>query len=183
MLDDNTLPNDRIEVVRKGLKEEEQQAAGQLASEARDVLGQLEAADLPVDMLARALDELRLAQSLGHDAAAVSLERLRVVAALPWAARAPERVDIEAAMAELEAAYSGRLEIKACIRRFLATRRLTSAAWTWRAAPAVPGPVAGRARPRSRCAVSSYAPPGLPPGPRSCASPGRPAAARRPWRS
>ena len=96
VLDDNTLPNDRIEVVRKGLKEEEQQVAGQLASEARDVLGQLEAADLPVDMLARALDELRLAQSLGHDAAAVSLERLRVVAALPWAARAPARVDIEA---------------------------------------------------------------------------------------
>ena len=134
--------------MRKGLKEEEQQAAGQLVSEARDVLGQLEAADLPVDMLARALDELRLAQSLGHDAAAVSLERLRVVAALPWAARAPERVDIEAAMAELEAAYSGRLEIKACIRRFLATRRLTSAAWT----------VEGRARRARSCRGEGSAP-------------------------
>ena len=58
------------------------------------------------------------------------LERLRVVADLPWTARASERVDIEAAMAELEAAHAGRAALKARIRRFLATRRLTSTTWT-----------------------------------------------------
>ena len=54
----------------------------------------------------------------------MSLERLRVVAALPWTARAAEQVDIEAAMAELEAGHAGRPSLKARIRRFLATRRL-----------------------------------------------------------
>ena len=130
VLDDDSLPAHEINGVRKGLKEEEQQAAGQLAVATRDVLGRLEAADLPVEVLARALDEVGLAQTLGHEAAAVSLERLRVMAALPWTARALERVDIEAAMAELEAPHAGRREVKARIRRFLATRRLTSTSWT-----------------------------------------------------
>ena len=129
-LDDDTLPNEKVEVVREGLKEEEQQAAGRLETEARDVLGQLEAADLPVDVLARALDELRLAQTLGNEAGAVSLERLALLAVLPWTARAPERVDVEAAMAELDAAHAGRPEAKTRIRRFLATRQLNSATWT-----------------------------------------------------
>ena len=129
-LDDDTLPNEKVEVVWENLKEEEQHAAGQLAAEARDVLGQLEAADLPVDVLARALDELRLAQTLGNEAGAVSLERLALLAVLPWTARAPERVDIEAAMAELDAAHAGRPEAKMRIRRFLATRQLNSATWT-----------------------------------------------------
>ena len=129
VLDDDALPNDELGAVREGLKQEGEQAAGQLAAATRDVLGRLDAADLPVEVLARALDEVRLAQTQGHEAAAVSLERLRVVAALPWTARVPERVDIEAAMAELEAAYAGRPEIKARIRRFLATRRLTSGTW------------------------------------------------------
>ena len=123
-LDDDTLPNEKFEVVREGLKEEEQHAAGRLEAEARDVLGQLEAADLPVDVLTRALDELRLAQTLGNEAGAVSLERLRLLGALPWTARAPERVDVEAAMAELDAAHAGRPEAKTRIRRFLATRQL-----------------------------------------------------------
>ena len=128
-LDDDTLPNEKIEVVREGLKEEEQQG-GHLEAEARDVLGQLEAADLPVDVLTPALDELRLAQALGNEAGAVSLERLRLLGALPWTARAPERVDIKAAMAELDAAHAGRPEAKTRIRRFLATRQLNSATWT-----------------------------------------------------
>ena len=68
------------------------------------------------------LDTLdRLAQDQGAEAAAGTLERVRVVMELPWTARAPERVDIEAAMAELEAAHAGRPEVKARIRRFLAT--------------------------------------------------------------
>ena len=129
-LDDDTLPNEKFEVVREGLKEEEQHAAGRLEAEARDVLGQLEAADLPVDVLTRALDELRLAQTLGNEAGAVSLERLRLLGALPWTARAPERVDVEAAMAELDAAHAGRPEAKTRIRRFLATRQLNSTTWT-----------------------------------------------------
>ena len=129
-LDDDSLPNEKVEVVREGLKEEEQHAAGQLAAEARDVLAQLEAADLPVDVLTRALDELRLAQTLGNEAGAVSLERLRLLGALPWTARAPERVDVEAAMAELDAAHAGRPEAKTRIRRFLATRQLNSTTWT-----------------------------------------------------
>ena len=129
-LDDDTLPNEKVEVVREGLKEEEQQVGGRLEAEARDVLGRLEAVDLPLDVLTRALDELRLAQTLGSEAGAVSLERLRLLGALPWTARAPERVDVEAAMAELDAAHAGRPEAKTRIRRFLATRQLNSATWT-----------------------------------------------------
>ena len=129
-LDDDTLPDEKFEIVREGLKEEEQHAAGRLETEARDVLGQLEAADLPVDVLTRSLDELRVAQTLGNEAGAVSLERLRFFGALPWTARAPERVDVEAAMAELDAAHAGRPEAKTRIRRFLATRQLNSATWT-----------------------------------------------------
>ena len=90
---------------------------------------------------ARALDELRLAQTLGNEAGAVSLERLRLLGAMPWTARAPERVDIEAAMAELDATHAGRPEAKTRIRRFLA-RQLNSATWTVEgrdpAAPAAP---------------------------------------------
>ena len=127
---DGFFAYEKFEVVREGLKEEEQHAAGRLEAEARHVLGQLEAADLPVDVLTRALDELRLAQTLGNEAGAVSLERLRLLGALPWTARAPERVDIEAAMAELDAAHAGRPEAKTRIRRFLATRQLNSATWT-----------------------------------------------------
>ena len=130
VLDCDTLPSDELEAVRESLKKEEDQAADPRAAATRDVLGRLEAADLPVEVLARALDEVRQAQTVSREAAAVALERLRLVAALPWTARAAERVDIEAAMAELDAAHAGRPEIKARIHRFLATRRLTSAAWT-----------------------------------------------------
>ena len=124
------------------------------------MLGQFEAADLPLPVLARALDEICMSQTAGREAAAVLVERLRVVAALPWTARAAERVHIEAAMAELEAAYAGRPEIKARIRRFLATRRLTSTTWT----------LEGRARGARSCrgkgaAAGRAAPPRRAPGP------------------
>ena len=118
--------------MREGLKEldEERQSADPLAATTREVLGQLEAADLPLPVLTRALDEIRMSQSGGREAAAVLLERLRLVVNLPWTARASERVDIEAAMEELEAAHAGRAALKARIRRFLATRWLTSTTWT-----------------------------------------------------
>ena len=58
------------------------------------------------------------------------LERLRVVAELPWRSRASERVDIEAAMAELEAAHAAGRRPRRGSARFLATRRLTSMTWT-----------------------------------------------------
>ena len=110
VLDEDCLPNDKVEAVREGLKalDVERQSGDPLAATAREVLGLLESADLPLPVLARALDEVRLAQAQGWEAAAVLLERLRVVAELPWRARASERVDIEAAMAELEGAHAGR---------------------------------------------------------------------------
>ena len=136
--------------MREGLKtlEDERQSADQLAATTLEVLGQFEAADLPLPVLARALDEICMSQTAGREAAAVLVERLRVVAALPWTARAAERVHIEAAMAELEAAYAGRPEIKARIRRFLATRRLTSTTWT----------LEGRARGARSCRGKGAAP-------------------------
>ena len=132
VLDDDSVPNDQLERLRDGLKEieKERRATDPLAALTQDVLERFEAAELPVAVLARGLDEIRRSQSAGHEAAAAALERLRVVASLPWTARAAERIDIEAAMRELEAAYAGRPEIKARIRQFLATRRLTSTTWT-----------------------------------------------------
>ena len=132
MLGSDSLPKDEVEALREGLQaiEEERPSADQSAATTQEVLERLETADLPVPVLARALDEVRMAQTAGREAAAVLLERLQVVADLPWTARAAERVDIEAAMAELEAAHAGRAALKARIRRFLATRWLTSTTWT-----------------------------------------------------
>ena len=117
MLGSDSLPKDEVEAVREGLQaiEEERPSADQLAATTQEVLERLETADLPVPVLARALDEVRMAQTAGREAAAVLIERLQVVANQPWTARAAERVDIEAAMAELEAAHAGRPEIKARI--------------------------------------------------------------------
>ena len=81
---------------------------------------------LPVDVLTRALDEPRLAQTPRNEAGAVCLERLRLLGTLPRTARAPERVDIEAAMAELDAAHAGRPEAKT--RQAAAGRRRTAVA-------------------------------------------------------
>ncbi|MCY4510427.1 MAG: AAA family ATPase, partial [Acidobacteria bacterium] len=132
VLDGDTLPTDRVEAVREGLKEldEERRSADPQAATTREVLGQLEAADLPLPVLTRALDDIRMSQHAGQEAAAVLLERLRLVLDLPWTARAAERVDIAAAMAELDAAHAGRAALKERVRRFLATRQLTSARWT-----------------------------------------------------
>ena len=118
--------------VRDGLKEleKERRATDPLAALTQEVLERFEAVVLPVTVLARGLDEIRLSQTASQEAATAALERLRVVVCLPWTARAAERIDIEAAMRELEAAYAGRPEIKARIRQFLATRRLTSTTWT-----------------------------------------------------
>ncbi len=150
VLDNDSLSKDEIKAVREGLKalEDERQSTDRLAAATLEVLEQLEAADLPLLVLARALDEIRMSQTAGREAAGVLLERLRVVADMPWTARAAERVDIEAAMAELEAAYAGRPEIKARIRRFLATRRLTSTTWT----------LEGRARGARACRGKGSAP-------------------------
>ena len=86
VLEEDGLPHDKVEAVRKGLKalDEERQSGDPLAA-AREVLGLLEAADLRLPVLARALDEVRPAQTQGREAAAVLLERLRVVAELPLA--------------------------------------------------------------------------------------------------
>ena len=132
VLDGDTLPSGKVEAVRKGLKtlDEERQSADQLATMTREVLGQLEAADLPLPVLTRALDDIRMSQTAGREAAGVLLERLRLVVDLPWTARAGERVDIDAAMAELDAAHAGRAALKERIRGFLATRQLSSTAWT-----------------------------------------------------
>ena len=132
MLDGDTLPPGAVEAMREGLKEldEERESADPLAATTREVLGQLEAADLPLPVLTRALDEIRMSQSGGREAVAVLLERLRLVLDFPWSARAGERVDIEAAMAELDAAHAGRAAVKERVRRFLATRQPTSTTWT-----------------------------------------------------
>ena len=154
VLDDDGVPNDQLKRLRDSLKEieKERRATDPLAALTQEVLERFEAVELPVAVLARALDEIRLSQTASEEAATAALERLRVVASLPWTARAAERTDIEAAMRELEAAYAGRPEIKARIREFLATRRLTSTTWTVEGcARAAPGPEAAcTARPPVR---------------------------------
>ena len=126
------LPRGAVEAVREGLKalDEERRPADPLAATTREVLGRLESAELPLPVLTRALDDIRMSQIAGREAAAVLLERLQLVLELPWTARASERVDIEAAMAELDAAHAGRAAVKERVRRFLATRQLTSTTWT-----------------------------------------------------
>ena len=132
VLDGDTLPRGAVEAVREGLKalDEERRPADPLVATTREVLGRLESADLPLPVLTRALDDIRMSQIAGREAAAVLLERLQMVLELPWTARASERVDIEAAMAELDAAHAGRAGVKERVRRFLATRQLTSTTWT-----------------------------------------------------
>ena len=132
VLDGDTLPRAAVDAVREGLKalDEERRPADPLAATTREVLGRLESADLPLPVLTRALDDIRMSQIAGREAAAVLLERLQLVLELPWTARASERVDIDAAMAELDAAHAGRAAVKERVRRFLATRQLTSTTWT-----------------------------------------------------
>ena len=132
VLDGDTLSTGAVEAVREGLKalDDERRSADPLAATTREVLGRLEAADLPLPVLTRALDDIRMSENAGREAAGMLLERLRLVLDLPWTARADERVDIAAAMAELDAAHAGRAVLKERVRRFLATRQLTSTRWT-----------------------------------------------------
>ena len=132
VLDDGTLPDERISAVRDELAEiwKERQSAGTLAATFQDVLERIESADLPVPVLARALDEFRLSLASGQSAATVSLDRLGVLVDLPWTARAAERIDVAAAMAALESAYAGRRTIKERIRLYLAVRQLNGTTWT-----------------------------------------------------
>ena len=86
MLAGDTLSTGAVKAVREGLKalDEERQSADPLAATTREVLGRLEAADLPLPVLTRALDDLRMSQIAGREAAGVLLERLRLVLDLPW---------------------------------------------------------------------------------------------------
>ena len=114
----------------KGI-EEDRESAGRLGPRIRETLGRLEAMDLPAVVLDKALEELRRATTSGTESATASLERVRLLAALPWSRRAPERTDTAAAMRELDDAHEGRHEIKERIRRFLVVRTLLQqAAWT-----------------------------------------------------
>ena len=113
----------------KGI-EEDRESAGRLGPRIRETLRRLEAMDLPAVVLEKALEELHRATTSGTEAATASLERVRLLAALPWSRRAPERIDTAAAMRELDDAHEGRHEIKERIRRFLAVRTLQQAAWT-----------------------------------------------------
>ena len=107
----------------KGI-EEDRESAGRLGPRIRETLGRLEAMDLPAVVLDKALEELRRATTSGTESATASLERVRLLAALPWSRRARERTDTAAAMRELDDAHEGRHEIKERIRRFLAVRTL-----------------------------------------------------------
>ena len=137
MLDGDSLPNSAVAAVREGLKalDQERQPTDHLAAAAREVLARLEACDLPLPVLTRSLDEIRTVQTAGREAAAALLERLRVVLDLPWTARACERVDIGAAMVELEAAHAGRAALIGRCR--------------WPASPAVARPGRGTVRCRA----------------------------------
>ena len=110
--------------------EKDRESAGWLWPRIRETLGWLEGLDLPAVVLDKALEELRRAMTSGSEAATFSLERVQMLAALPWSRRAPERSDAGAAMRALEDAHEGRHEIKERIRRFLAVRALRQAAWT-----------------------------------------------------
>ena len=47
------------------------------------MLGRIEVADLPLPVLTRALDDIRMSQGAGREAVAVLLERLRLMLDLP----------------------------------------------------------------------------------------------------
>ena len=85
VLDGDTLPRGAVDAVREGLKalDEERRPADPLAATTREVLGRLESADLPLPVLTRALDDIRMSQIVGREAAAVLLERLQLVLELP----------------------------------------------------------------------------------------------------
>ena len=132
-LDEAGPSEKQVDELRSAIKgiEGDRESAGRLGPRIRETLGRLEAMELPAVVLDKALEELRRATMSGIESATASLERVRLLAALPWSRRARERTDTAAAMRELDDAHEGRHEIKERIRRFLAVRTLLQqAAWT-----------------------------------------------------
>ena len=123
--DDLAAARSDIEAVEKHWK-----SAGSLEAETRELLGRIEAADLPVRVLDEVLHEVRRSLTATYETAAAMLDRVRLLTGLPWARRAPERVELARAMAGLEASHAGCRRIKDRIRRFLAVRSLHGTAWT-----------------------------------------------------
>ena len=123
--DDLAAARSEIEAVEKHWA-----SAGSLAAETRELLGRIEAADLPVRVLDEALHEVRRSLTATYETAATSLDRVRLLTRLPWVRRAPERVELSRAMAGLEASHAGCRRVKDRIRRFLAVRTLHGTAWT-----------------------------------------------------
>ena len=136
--DDLAAARSEIEAVEKHWA-----SAGSLAAETRELLGRVEAADLPVRVLDEALHEVRRSLTATYETAATSLDRVRLLTRLPWVRRAPERVELARAMAGLEASHAGCRRVKDRIRRFLAVRTLHGTAWTVEACRAAAGPGGG----------------------------------------
>ena len=72
----------------------------------------------------------------GSETATASLERVRVLATLPWSRRSPERADPRAVMREPEEGHEGCQGIEERIRRFVAVRALRPARGPWKGAAA-----------------------------------------------
>ena len=123
--DDLAAARSHIEAVEKHWK-----SAGSLEAETRELLGRIEAADLPVRVLDEVLHELRRSLTATYETAATMLDRVRLLTGLPWVRRTPERVELARAMAGLEASHAGCRRVKDRIRRFLAVRALHGTTWT-----------------------------------------------------
>ena len=123
--DDLAAARSDIEAVEKHWK-----TAGSLEAETRELLARIEAADLPVRVLDEVLHEVRRSLTATYETAATMLDRVRLLTGLPWARRAPERVELARAMSGLEASHAGCRRIKDRVRRFLAVRSLHGTAWT-----------------------------------------------------
>ena len=123
--DDLSAARSELEAVAKHWE-----SAGSLAAETRELLGRIEAADLPVRVLDEVLHEVRRSITATYETAATMLDRVRWLTKLPWARRAPERVELARAMSGLEASHAGCRRVKDRIRRFLAVRALHGTAWT-----------------------------------------------------
>ena len=100
--DDLAAARSHLEAVEKHWK-----SACSLEAETRELLGRIEAADLPVRVLDEALHEVRRSLTATYETAATMLDRVRWLTELPWARRAPERVELARAMSGLEASHAG----------------------------------------------------------------------------
>ena len=138
--DDLAAARSHIEAVEKHWK-----SAGSLEAETRELLGRIEAADLPVRVLDEVLHELRRSLTATYETAATMLDRVRLLTGLPWVRRTPERVELARAMAGIEASHAGCRRVKDRIRRFLAVRALHGTTWTVEACGGADG-LAGNSR-------------------------------------